>query len=353
MSYTLNDKIKNLTPYEPMAGDFAVRLDANESPFNYPPVLMEQITKAVTAVDFNRYPDPCAVKLVQAFADYYEIAPDTVTAGNGSDELICLIETAFLQKGDTLLVIDPDFSMYSFYSSICEVECVHAAKDDKLQIDIEALLTTIHQKKPAAVILSNPCNPTGQGITAVQAQRLVTGAENCLIVLDEAYMDFWTESMLNKAAQYPNLIILRTASKAMGSAALRLGFAVANPTITNALRAVKSPYNVSSVSQALGQVIYTNKKILKNYQNTIVNNAKKLYNDLVDISKTISDFTVYQTCTNFVYIKTGYADALFAFLMQHSIVIRKFNSHLRITAGSEQENTILLAAVTDYFSNEV
>ncbi|MEE1318717.1 MAG: aminotransferase class I/II-fold pyridoxal phosphate-dependent enzyme, partial [Ruminococcus sp.] len=123
MNYELNKKIRNLQPYEPISGTYKIRLDANECPVSYPEDIMKQVREAVEKVDFNRYPDPMATEVVNSFAEFYGVNPELVTAGNGSDELIFMIESAFLEKGDKMLVAAPDFSMYNFYSSICEVEC--------------------------------------------------------------------------------------------------------------------------------------------------------------------------------------------------------------------------------------
>ena len=336
MSYELNKKINQLEPYEPISGTYKIRLDANECPCNYPEDIMQQIQEAVSKVDFNRYPDPMATSVVNAFADYYGINPDYVTAGNGSDELIFLIESAFMEKGDKMLVIAPDFSMYKFYSSICETECDTFIKDDSLRTDIDAVIEKINNDKINLVIFSNPCNPTAQGIEAEEIRKLITSV-NALVILDEAYMDFWNQSLINEAQNYDNLIILRTASKSIGSAALRLGFAIANNKITKALKAVKSPYNVNSVSQAIGEVIYRNKEYLKNREKNIVINREKLYNGLVELSQTNNDFKVYESCANFVFVKTSFGKDLFNYLKDNSIVIRYMGDYIRITAGTAEE----------------
>ena len=212
MSYELNKKIRELEPYEPISGTYKIRLDANECPVNYPDFIKEEIKNAIDTIDFNRYPDPLAEKVVTAFADYYGINPKYVTAGNGSDELIFLIEAAFMEKGDRMLCVAPDFSMYKFYSSICEVECDTFIKSDDLSIDTDALIEKVNRDNIKLLLFSNPCNPTGQGMTAEDARRLVTSV-NALVILDEAYMDFWDQSLINEVEKYSNLIIFRTASK--------------------------------------------------------------------------------------------------------------------------------------------
>lgn len=346
--YELNDKIKNLEPYEPISGTYQIRLDANECPVNLPDEVRREFAARLEEIAFNRYPDPLAERLVRSFADYYHIKPELVTAGNGSDELIFLIESAFMQKGDKMLVVSPDFSMYNFYSSICEVQSASFLKGDSLEIDVDALIETVNRDNIDLVIFSNPCNPTGKGITRAEAEKLVSSVE-ALVILDEAYMDFWTESLLDKIEDYSNLIIFRTASKLVGSAALRLGFAVANPTIAKAIKAVKSPYNVNSVSQAFGEIIYRQKETLKNRQKMIVNNKEMLYNGLVRLCGAKKGFIVYSSVANFVFMKTDCSHKIWEYLKRQSIVVRLMGDYLRITAGTAEEVSAVLRALEAYF----
>ena len=349
MAYKLNRKIRELEPYEPISGSYKIRLDANECPFNYPPELVEQIQKAVKKIDFNRYPDPLATELVNSFSEYYGVDPECVTAGNGSDELIFLIETAFLEKGEKMLVAEPDFSMYRFYSSICETVCESFVKNDGLNIDVDKLIKRVNDNNIKLVIFSNPCNPTGQGITAEEARRLVSSV-NALVILDEAYMDFWNQSLINEVEKYSNLIVFRTASKSIGSAALRLGFAVSNKVISRAVKAVKSPYNVNSISQAIGNIIYKNKEYLLNRQKAIVRNKDKLYNDLTKLAESCNDFKVYNSCANFVFVKTSLGRDLWEYLKSNSIVIRYMGEYIRITAGTEEENAEVIRYIKKFLS---
>ena len=344
--YQLNDKIINLVPYEPISGTYKIRLDANECPTTLPDDIRDEIKAGLDSLDFNRYPDPMATALVHSFAEYYGLNPAFVTAGNGSDELIFLIESAFLEKGDKMLVVSPDFSMYQFYSSICEVECDTFIKNDALNIDVDALIDKVNRDDIKLLLFSNPCNPTGRGITAEQARKLVTSV-NALVILDEAYMDFWDQSLLGEVGQYSNLIIFRTASKAIGSAALRLGFAVANETISRAVKAVKSPYNVNSFSQMAGTIVYRHKEMLENRLKALVKNRETLYNGLLELSKN-SDFVVYESVANFVFVKTGYAKEIFEYLKERSIVIRLMGGYLRITAGTGEEVAAVLDSIKEY-----
>ena len=213
--------------------------------------------------------------------------------------------------------------------------------------DVDAMIDKINRDDIKLVLFSNPCNPTGRGITAEQARKLVTSV-NALVILDEAYMDFWNESLLAEVEQYSNLIIFRTASKAVGCAALRLGFAVANETISRAIKAVKSPYNVNSFSQAAGTVVYRHKEYLQNRQKMIVKNRETLYNGLAELSET-TDFRVYPSCANFVFVRTDSAAAIWEYLKEKSIVVRLMGDFLRITAGTEYEVGKVLDSIKEYF----
>ncbi len=345
MSYELVKKVKELEPYEPISGTYKIRLDANESFFNFPDELRSEIKEAIDGFDFNRYPDSAAKELIKAFSDYYGIDPDNVTATNGSDEVLYLIASAMLERGSRVVVTEPDFSMYAFYSFLSENTILTYKKNEKLNIDIDDLIAFINDNKADMVIFSNPCNPTGCGISADDARKLVREAGNCLVVLDEAYMDFWDQPLLKEAQDHDNLIVLKTASKAVGSASLRLGFAVANKTITRALRAVKSPYNVNSLSQKIGKIVYDHKDLLKERTDEIKKQTRALYDGIKKLIESYQlPFVIYEPCANFVFIETEKAKDIYEFLLDNRIAVRLFGKYsaLRITAGSERENTALL-----------
>lgn len=345
MAYQLSEKLKNMVPYEPISGDYAIRLDANESFLPVDEEIKAEFTQKLSEIPFNRYPDPLAAEVCRKFADYYGINADFVTAGNGSDELISVIIGAFLSEGDKLLTVMPDFSMYGFYADLAGVTVLTQDKDENLNIDVDAVIQTVQREKVNCVMFSNPCNPTGQGLPREEVRRLITSVD-CLVVLDEAYMDFYTESLLTEAEQYDNLIILRTCSKALGLAAVRLGFAVANPTLTTVLRAAKSPYNVNSVTQAYGSVVLSHKEKEQAALAQILASREELYGALVGMQEKYHCFErIYPTVTNFVLVETSRAKELFEKLKAESIVVRLMGNRLRITAGSPTENKAVLAAL--------
>lgn len=339
--FQLNEKVKNLTPYEPISGTYEIRLDANESFLTFPKEIEEEMVDALRNSALNRYPDPMATKLVNGFSKYFNVNPDCVTAGNGSDEIISVIMNAFLQKGDKILTLEPDFSMYRFYAEIAECDSIKYQKDENLDVNIDDVIALAKKENVRIVIFSNPCNPTSRIVTKEDVRKLINSVDS-LVVLDEAYMDFaGDESLLGEFEKYDNLIILKTCSKALGSAALRLGFAVANKTLTNVIRAVKSPYNVNSVSQALGEVLFSHPDYIDKCIETVVNSRKELYNEILEI-KSDKIEKIYETNTNFVFMKVKNAKAVFEKMKDNSIIIRNMGDYLRITAGTENENAKML-----------
>lgn len=356
MSYQLTEKVRELEPYEPISGSYDIRLDANESFFNLPDEVREEIKQLMDTVDFNRYPDPTARRLTQAFADYYGLNTEHITVTNGSDEMLYLLASALLNKQSRVVVTDPDFSMYGFYSFLSENQVFTYKKNEQMQIEVDGLLAFAKEKAADMIIFSNPCNPTGCGITAEEARRLVRGAGDCLVVLDEAYMDFWEESLQGEAYTYDNLIVLKTASKAVGAASLRLGFAAANPTITKALRSIKLPYNVNTLSQEIGTCLYRHGDLLRQRREEIIGQTKRLYEE---IRKLIDNYqlpmTIYEPCANFVFLQTKQAERIYRFMLENSVAVRWFRQAgaLRITTGNEEENSQFLVLLEKYIMKNI
>ncbi len=345
--YTLNNKLKKVEPYDPVDGDYRIRLDANESCFNINDELGNKITDAVKKINLNRYPDPLAKEACKAFSGFYGIPDKFVTAGNGSDELISIISSTFLEKGDKILTLSPDFSMYAFYGSLYELKVETIHKGDDLNVSISKVIEYCNNNNVKAVIFSNPCNPTSLGVLREDIIRLVKNVF-CLVIIDEAYMDFWNQSILDTVKDFDNLIVLKTCSKAAGLAAIRLGFAVAGEKITSALRAVKSPYNTDAVSQALGTIALSEKELLARKCSEIVSNRKELQNEIIALSKEFPKLgRVYDSVTNFVFIKTPAGKAIYEKLLEKSISIRYMGNYIRITAGTKEENTELIIALKD------
>lgn len=343
--YRLSDKAIALSPYDPSEGVYRVRMDANES-FLLPTDLdRKKMAQAAADIALNRYPDPLAREVCASFAQAYGIRSELVTAGNGSDELISLILSVFLQKGEKVLTLSPDFSMYRFYTTIAETPCMTLEKDEDLRISVDQVLDTLAKENIRLLIFSNPCNPTSVGLDRGDVRRLLNGTD-ALVVLDEAYMDFWDQSLLNEVEKYDNLIILRTCSKMLGMAALRLGFAVANSRLTGILKAAKSPYNVNAVTQAMANVVLAN-PIYKNvYREILIESRNELLTSLRRLEVEGLIDRIYDSCTNFVYIRLKGAKRIYDLLRDRGILVRRFgDDYLRITAATQAENEEVTAVI--------
>lgn len=348
MSYEMPDKLKNLEPYEPNPNTYRIRLDANESFIEPSSAIKEKIGQIVEQFSYVRYPDPTSSAVCEAFGSFYGVKKDLITAGNGSDELISVIIGSFLSRGDKIMLFTPDFSMYSIYCGLSELQPVLVPKNSDLCIDIDGAIRKATEENIRAVIFSNPCNPTGQGIGREEMRRFVRSFPG-LVILDEAYMDFWDQSLLWETEEYDNLILLRTCSKAVGLASLRLGFAVSNRELTRALKAAKSPFNVNSMTQAIGTVILSDKAFSEDSIQKIRKSVSELYEGLTRLAKRYpGKMKVYPTCTNFVYLEMSDARELFSELLKTDISIRYFkDGFLRITCGTPDENREVLAALEE------
>lgn len=347
----ISNKLRKLEPYRPQSGETVcrVRMDANESCFPLPERMKKQIAAKIEEIEFNRYPDPLASGACAAFGARYRVFPRYVTAGNGSDELISVIMNAFADRGGKVLMTQPDFSMYQFYCQSYECTPVVLGKADDLTFSPDEMIRRANAEKVQLVIFSNPCNPTGQGISKEDALRIVRNVR-CTVVVDEAYMDFWDQSILDAVTEEPNAIVLKTCSK-IGFAAARMGFAVANTVLTDYLRAAKSPYNINALTQAAAECFLGDDAEISESVDAIRRLQGRLYTALRQLEQEIPGrLRVYPSHTNFVLVRSAQAGELHAFLLGEGVAVRLYGKDLlRITAGTQDENRELLACVCRFF----
>lgn len=352
MSFVINEKLNAMEAYSPVSGDYRIRLDANESFISPDEDVMNDIIKGIEALRFCRYPDPLAQELCTLAAAHYNVSPDEITAGNGSDELIGVIISAFTQKGDSVLTFNPDFSMYSFYCGLVECPCLSLEKSEDYRIDIDEAIKTANDNNVRIIIFSNPCNPTSIAVESKEIIRLIKSV-SALVVLDEAYMEFYGDSLASAVGEYDNLIVLRTFSKAMGLAAVRLGFALANRVLTAQLQKAKSPYNVNSVSQLIGVAVLNHPESIKRAVARINESRDNLLSEFKRLQKLYPAYlTVIGADANFVFLKTEFAGELFEYLKESGIVVRCFGDKLRVTAGRNWENNELIKFIEEFYSKK-
>lgn len=345
--YKICDKSKNLKIYEPPDVLNKINMSANESFFSIEDKNIEEIKKAVDSLKFNRYPDILANNLIEKFSKFINTDKALITAGAGSDELINLILETFLNKGEKIVILNPDFSMYAHYAKLLEIEILDFNKDKNLKINFKALAECVNKNKAAAVIFSNPCNPTS---LVENREDLINFIEsvNSLIIVDEAYMEFSGQSILSEVGRFDNLIILKTLSKAISLAGVRLGFAVTSKTLTNVLRAAKSPYNVNCLSAKVGEIVLENSNYIKSCVKSLIDSRDFLLNEIKKFKKIFNeDFKIYESAANFIYIETIKAKKIDTYLKSKNIAVRYFDNALRITGGNPQENLSLISALKE------
>ncbi len=343
-------KVDEIEEYVPNKDKCAIRLDANECPFLPSETMMREIEDAVRKIEFNRYPDPMAESLLAEISKSYGIPTDELVVGNGSDELISLICSGLTEPDDVVTVAVPDFSMYEFYSSLGGAKVVRFQKDDSNDIDLAELSDFSNKNRSKILIFSNPCNPTGTCKSLAEIADFVKKTD-ALVVVDEAYNEFcsFESSIFDKVGEFDNLIVLKTLSKAYGMAAIRLGIAASNKTIISALRKIKSPYNVNSLTQEIARIAVSHRGEIEARARLIAAETRKMYHKLEEIDSALI-VNVYKTESNFVFVRmisSEIAINLTKKLKERSIAIRCFaaNSCVRISCGTPEENKTVVAEI--------
>ena len=354
MNFNLNnlirENIKRLIPYssarDEFSGEAKVFLDANENSLGSP------LPKW-----YNRYPDPYQYKLKEAISKVKGIAPEYIFLGNGSDECIDLLYRCFCNPGkDNTIICPPTYGMYEVSAHINDVEVRKAPLLDNFQLDLIHLENLVDENTKLIWICS-PNNPTGNSFRREDIEMILNNF-NGLVIIDEAYINFSRQkSFIQELTQYPNVVVMQTFSKAWGLAALRLGIAFASTEINTILNKVKPPYNINQATQEL---------VLKALEK--VDEVNDMIRELVAMREALTEVLqdmptvekVYPSDANFILVKIKNAHKVYEFLLSRGIVVRDrsnvklCNDCLRITVGTEQENTLLVDALIEYvnaFSN--
>lgn len=348
MEKLFREDLKYFKPYKVGKENYKIKLDANESFIKYPKEIEKEILNAVQNTMFNRYPDEMSTDLRKLYGEYIGADEDNIIVGNGSDELIQIITNTFLDKGDKAAMVMPDFSMYDIYTKIARGSMVKIPLDDQFNLDIQNLIDTVNKERCKVLFLSNPNNPIGR---IIKREDIIKIIENCnsIVVIDEAYMEFYGDSIIDKCNCYKNLIVLRTCSKALGAAAIRLGFLIANTELVEEILKVKPPFNVNALTQNVGSVLLKDKDFIIKNVNKIIEEREYLYKEL----REIDEFKVYKSYANFILLETKNSDKINDFLIKKGIKLRSFKegrlkNFLRITVGTREENNMVLDKIRNF-----
>lgn len=341
LSELVRSNIWNLAPYSCARDEFKghkahVFLDANESPYNSP---------------YNRYPDPLQSDLKKRLSRIKGIPAENICLGNGSDETIDLAYRCFCRPGvDNVVAIEPTYGMYKVCADINDVEYRPVLLDDRFQISADTLLGAC-DANTKIIWICTPNNPTGNLINSDEVARVLCEFDG-IVVVDEAYSDFTkARPWRSRIAEYPNMIVLNTMSKAWGCAAIRLGMAFASKDIVDIFNKVKYPYNVNNLTQRFAMQRLGDSFEVEKWVRTIVVERDRMTQAfrLLPICK-----CVYPTDANFFLAEVTDATKIYNYLISKGIVVRNRTNVqlcmncLRITVGSKNENNELLSALRQY-----
>ncbi len=342
----IRENIKKLTPYssarDEFSGEAKVFLDANENSLGSP------LTKW-----YNRYPDPHQMAVKEKISVVKGISAEHIFLGNGSDECIDLLFRSFCEPGkDNVIICPPTYGMYEVSANINDIEIKKAPLLEDFQLDLIHIENLI-DANTKLIWLCSPNNPTGNSLNRVDIEIILNNFKG-IVIIDEAYINFAKQkSFQQELAEYPNLVVMQTFSKAWGLAGLRLGMAFASSAIIEVLNKVKPPYNINQATQELAL------KALEEVGQ--VNDMIKL---LVDMREALAEVflsmptveKVYPSDANFILVKIKEAKNIYMFLLTKGIVLRDRSNVklcedcLRITVGTEKENTILVEAMQEWYN---
>jgi len=340
--------VKVLTPYssarDEFKGEASVFLDANENSLGSPLVKW-----------YNRYPDPLQWKVKEKLAAIKQVKPEQIFLGNGSDECIDLLYRAFCHPGkDNIIICPPTYGMYEVSANINDIEIRKAPLLEDYQLNL-AHIEQLVDENTKIIWLCSPNNPSGNSLNLHDMEMVLNNFDG-LVVVDEAYINFARQaSALQWLPDYPNLVVMQTLSKAWGLAGLRLGMMFASEEIINVVNRIKPPYNIGQhtqelVAQALEEVGQVNDMIRA----------------LVDMREALAEVLeqmaivkrVYPSDANFLLVQMDNARGIYDYLLTKGIVVRDrskvllCDDCLRITIGTEAENTKLVDALADYMEAE-
>ncbi|MBI5213167.1 MAG: histidinol-phosphate transaminase [Nitrospirae bacterium] len=331
--------IRSLKPYEAKETPCKVKLDANESPYSLPADKIFQAKNIIGGL--NRYPNPEAKKLKKAISKNLKINTDCILLGNGSDELIYYLITAF--EGPVLYPV-PTFSMYGIISQALGEKGIGIPLDKEFDLDTDKMLAVIKKYNPKLIFLSSPNNPTGNCFSADRILKIIEASKG-IVIVDEAYQPFSSEKgFLPLLGDYKNLAILRTLSK-IGFAALRVGFLIGDPGMIKEVNKVRLPFNLNAISQTMALEAFKQKKIVDSRIKNITSERERLFEELDNIT----GVSPYPSEANFILFKAKNANAVYRRLIKEGVLIRNLGSAvkdaLRVTIGTPEENSFFIKAL--------
>jgi len=345
----IRPEIRALNAYHVPPATDCIKLDAMENPYKWPESMVDEWLDLVKEVELNRYPDPSASALKDSLRKSMLVPKEAdILLGNGSDELIQMILMALAGKAQTVLSVAPSFVMYDMVATYAGMNYVSVPLNDDFSLNVNTFLAAIDEHNPAIIFIAYPNNPTGNLFSRDDLQKIIDAAPG-VIVIDEAYHAFASDSFMNEAGSVDNLLVMRTVSK-MGLAGLRLGLLAGKSEWLAEFDKVRLPYNLNVLTQATAQFALSHQHILDAQTKKICETRETL---IAELSK-IESLHVYPSQANFILFRTqkGQASNIFEKLKKSGILIKNLHPAggaledcLRVTVGMPEENAAFLKSL--------
>lgn len=321
-----------------------IKLNTNENPYPPSPLVMEAIKNAANE-SLRLYPDPTCNDLREAAAQYYNLTKEQIFAGNGSDELLAFSFQAFFNPGNTVLFPDISYSFYKVYAALYNIDYELVPLEEDFSIPVEPFL-----KKNGGIIFPNPNAPTAKLMPLDAVVKIIEHNTDSVVILDEAYIDFGGQSVINLINQYPNLLVIHTLSKSRSLAGLRIGLAFGHEDLIEGLDRIKNSFNsytIDRLALAGAAAALKDEAYFEETTERIINTRKRISKELISLG-----FKVIPSTANFIFISHPLysGENLFLSLREKGILVRYFKSkridnYIRVTIGTDEEMDIFIKVI--------
>ena len=350
------EELGELKAYAPAPGNFEIRLDANEAPAMLSPEIKKRLGEVAAKIDWQKYPDAGQKTLRKSIAKHMGVPSSHIIAGVGSDEIITLLLTAATRlrsraPAPTLVTTTPTFVMYRLSARLRGQRVMEVPLDETWDIDETSVLRAIEMADPNVLFIASPNNPTGTMVSEDRLAKIVDAAPQCLIVVDEAYVDYADRDQLALLEKYENVAILRTLSK-VGFASLRVGWLVGSEKLVSELDKVRLPYNVPTLSQELASTVLCEfGDELKHICTTVREERERV----ATVLQSLNGVTPVPSQANFLWLELERsAGDIFTALGKRGVLVRSFHGKggrlekcLRVTIGTPEENNRFLETLRE------
>ena len=348
----LRPELTRLQAYAVADASGCIKLDAMENPYGWPPALREQWLARLNRASINRYPEASPAAIKQKLKTQFGGCENCqILLGNGSDELIQLLILAVAKPDACLLTVRPSFSMYAMIAQWLGVRCHAVPLTANYQLDINAMLAAIEENDPALIFLAYPNNPTGNAWSQSDMVKILRASKG-IVVIDEAYGPFASHSFGQDLGNYPNMLLLRTASK-MGLAGIRFGWLTGSRALIDELNKLRLPYNINQLTQITMEFALDHYPVFARQAGMICQAREKLAGQL----SALAGVRAYASEANFILFKllSAPADRVFNNLLAQKVLIKNVSAQadlaqcLRVTVGTEEENQQFINALQASF----